>query len=82
MSLNLQDIPVEVFLDHLLPTIPLRDLLSLATTNKFFALLCSDDTFWKLKLKDDLNYSITDARHKGFKLLYRGIRRPSVYVWG
>ena len=62
---KLQDIPIEVFLDHLLPSIDLPDLLSLAQTNKFFAVLCADDTFWKLKLKDDYNFSNTDARNKG-----------------
>lgn len=79
---KLQDIPIEVFLDHLLPSIDLPDLLSLAQTSKFFALLCADDTFWKLKLKDDYNFSNTDARNKGFKSLYRGIKNPQLYVWG
>lgn len=82
MTLNIQDIPLEVFLDHLLPAVDVPDLLALACTSRFFALLCADDTFWKNKLKDDMNYSIVDARNKGFKLLYRGIRRPHVYVWG
>jgi SCF-associated factor 1 len=66
MSLrNIQDIPIEVFLDNLLPVIDLPDLLALSSTCKFFAVLCSDDTFWKLKLRQDFNYSITDARNKG-----------------
>ncbi|KAF9519464.1 hypothetical protein BS47DRAFT_1468626 [Hydnum rufescens UP504] len=79
---NLLDLPIEVFLDQLFPAIQLSDLLSLSRTCKFFAILCSDDTFWKRKLREDFNYSITDARNKGFRLLYRGIRRPHVYVWG
>jgi len=101
MSLTIHSIPIEVFLDYLLPIVDIQDLLSLACTDRFFAQLCADDTFWKRKLKDDMNYSIVDARNKGafpraktrirgdvnwlskgFKLLYRGIRRPHVYVWG
>ncbi|KAF8315452.1 RCC1/BLIP-II, partial [Clavulina sp. PMI_390] len=82
MSAPIHSIPIEVFLDYLLPQIPITDLCNLACTDRFFASLCADDMFWKRKLKDDLNYSIVDARDKGFKLLYRGIRRPHVYVWG
>ena len=67
-SLKLHNIPIEVLLDHLLPAIALPDLLSLAQTCKFFAVLCADDTFWKLKLKDDYNFSITDARNKGTEI--------------
>lgn len=68
MSLTIQDIPIEVFLDQLLPIVDIPDLLSLACTNRFFAMLCQDDTFWKRKLRDDLNYSIVDARNKGMPL--------------
>ena len=65
MSLKIHSIPIEVFLDHLLPIIDIKDLLSLACTDRFFAELCADDTFWKRRLKDDMNYSIVDARNKG-----------------
>lgn len=65
MSLTIHSIPIEVFLDHLLPLVDVQDLLSLACTDRFFAKLCADDTFWKRKLKVDLNYSIIDARNKG-----------------
>lgn len=69
MSLGgLLDLPIELFLDQLLPLIDLPDLLALSKTCKFFAVLCSDDTFWKRKLREDLNYSITDARNKGILL--------------
>ncbi|KAF8329532.1 uncharacterized protein EI90DRAFT_2923863 [Cantharellus anzutake] len=81
-ELTIQDIPIEVFLDHLLPAIDLPDLLSLAQANKFFSSLCADDTFWKVKLKHDYNFSIVDARNKGFKSLYRGIKNPQLHVWG
>lgn len=65
MSLTIYSIPLEIFLDYLLPIIDTHDLLSLASTDRFFAQLCADDTFWKRKLKDDMNYSIVDARNKG-----------------
>ncbi|KAF4569685.1 hypothetical protein EYR40_008663 [Pleurotus pulmonarius] len=79
----LTDVPVEVLIDNLLPQIALVDLLSLTCTNKFFAIVCSDETFWKRKLERDFNFSPTaTARNNGFKILYKGVRRPHLFVWG
>lgn len=39
LRLSLSDIPVDVLLDNLLPFIGLRDLLNLACTCRFFAIL-------------------------------------------
>ncbi|KAG8896354.1 hypothetical protein FRB99_008927, partial [Tulasnella sp. 403] len=80
----LSEVPVEVLLDHILPALPLSALLALTCTSKFFALVCSDDTFWKLKLHRDYNFTpnADTARETGWKLIYRGIRKPSVYTWG
>ncbi|KAG9019201.1 hypothetical protein FRB90_005276 [Tulasnella sp. 427] len=78
------DLPVELLLDHVLPTLDLSSLLALAQTNKFFANLCSDDTFWRLKLGSDYNFTSNadTARESGWKVIYKGIRKPSVYTWG
>lgn len=84
MSANITDLPVELLLDHLLPALALRDLLSLTRTNKSLASVCQDDILWKLKLKRDFNFTANadTARESGFKIIYRGLRKPSVYTWG
>lgn len=80
---SLNDIPVELIVDNLLPLISLKDLLSLTVVNKAFSIACSDDTFWKRKVKEDYNFSdSSSARTKGYKFLYRGIHRSQAYVWG
>ncbi|GAB1518091.1 hypothetical protein RhiTH_001150 [Rhizoctonia solani] len=77
------ELPIELLIDHLLPCIPLRDLLSLSCTCKYFALVCGDDTFWKRKASEEYNFEgAGSARTSGFKHLYRGLRHPRVFVWG
>ena len=80
---SLSDIPVDVLLDNVLPSIPVADLLHLGSTNKFFALLCADDTFWKRRLLQDYNFSgAATARKSGWKFIYRGLTNPRIFVWG
>jgi len=80
---RLEDIPIEVLLDNLLPSLPVPDLLRLGSTNRFFASLCNDDTFWKRKLQQDFNFSDEGtARSTGWKFIYQGLSRPRTYVWG
>jgi SCF-associated factor 1 len=79
----LSDLPIEVLLDNVLPWLAIPDLIHLGETNRFFARLCNDETFWKRKLEEDFNF--TDertARISGWKRLYRGLRNPKSYVWG
>lgn len=78
------DLPIELLLDHLLPLLPLKDLLSLTRTCKSVAAVCDDDTLWKLKLKRDFNFTANadTARESGFKVIYKGISKPSLYTWG
>ncbi|KAJ4469587.1 regulator of chromosome condensation 1/beta-lactamase-inhibitor protein II [Lentinula aciculospora] len=81
--LSVTDIPVEIFLDNLLPRLPLNDLLQLQSTNKFFATLCSDETFWKKKLSVDFNFpDESTARTSGWKFIYLRLVKPRVFVWG
>ncbi|KIK61714.1 hypothetical protein GYMLUDRAFT_42746 [Collybiopsis luxurians FD-317 M1] len=81
--LVLTDIPIEVFLDVLLPLLPLSDLLHLQRANKFFAALCSDGPFWKKKLSKDFNFPDENtARTKGWKFIYLRLMKPRVFVWG
>ncbi|KAF9240700.1 regulator of chromosome condensation 1/beta-lactamase-inhibitor protein II [Melanogaster broomeanus] len=80
---KLEEIPIEVLLDNFLPLLPISDLLSLGSTNRFFTTLCNDNTFWKRKLQQDFNFSDEDtARSSGWKLIYRGLSHPHTYVWG
>ncbi|KIM90238.1 hypothetical protein PILCRDRAFT_811954 [Piloderma croceum F 1598] len=80
---SLSDLPVDVLLDNLLPSIPVPDVLNLASTNRFFAILGADDTFWKRKLQDDFNFSgAGTARTSGWKVIYKGLSKPRIYTWG
>ncbi|KAH9941979.1 RCC1/BLIP-II [Amylocystis lapponica] len=79
----LTDLPVELFLDNILPLLPLRDLLSLSSTNNFFVELASDETFWHRKIQQDFNFpSAETARSTGWQFLYKRLYNPQVYVWG
>jgi SCF-associated factor 1 len=81
--MSLSDIPVEVLIDNVFPFCAVPDILSLGCTNRFFALLTSDDTFWRRKLDDDFNFNGADtARTSGFKFIYRRLSNPRVFVWG
>jgi len=44
---RITDIPAKVFIDNILPFCEVEDVLSLGSTNKFFALIAADETFWK-----------------------------------
>ena len=80
---TLSDVPIEIFLDNLLPLLPLTDLQHLGATNKFFYKLTSDDTFWKRKLQEEFNFPDSDtARTTGWKFIYKRLANPKVYVWG
>ena len=81
--LTLESIPVEVFLDNLLPLLPIVDLQHLGATNKSFYKLTSDDLFWKRKIQQDYNFPDFDtARTTGWKFMYKRLANPKVYVWG
>ncbi|KAG8703469.1 hypothetical protein FRC09_004147 [Ceratobasidium sp. 395] len=82
-TITITDLPIELLIDSLLPALALRDLLNLACTNKFFAAVCADDTFWRRKTTLEYNFSGAEsARTSGFRNVYRGLRRPRVFVWG
>ncbi|VDB94258.1 unnamed protein product [Peniophora sp. CBMAI 1063] len=83
MVSSLTDLPVEVLIDNVLPAVDLADLGSLAATNKTMATICADDTFWKRKCLEDFNFHSSEtARTSGWKVLYRGLFRPRIFVWG
>jgi SCF-associated factor 1 len=81
--MHIADVPVEVFLDNLLPLAELRDVLSLGSTNKLFAAVCADETFWRRRCQADFNFTGQEtARQSGWKNLYRGLSHPRIFVWG
>ena len=80
---GIADIPVELFIDNILPFCEAKDVFSLGCTNKFFAVVTTDDTFWKRKLAVDYNFTGSEtARTNGWKFIYQRLRNPRVFVWG
>lgn len=80
---GIADIPVELLIDNLLPFCDAKDAFSLGCTNKFFALITTDDMFWKRRLAADYNFTGSEtARTSGWKFIYQRLRRPRVFVWG
>ncbi|KAG9098211.1 hypothetical protein FS749_004374 [Ceratobasidium sp. UAMH 11750] len=70
---TIEQLPIEVLIDSLLPVLALRDLLALACTSKFLAAVCADDTFWKRKTELEYNFSGAEsARTTGFRNVYPG----------
>ncbi|CDO70141.1 hypothetical protein BN946_scf184783.g25 [Trametes cinnabarina] len=81
--LSLTDLPMELFLDGIFPHLPVRDLLHLGSTNRFFSTLTNDEAYWHRRIQEDFNFSGSDtARKTGWKFLYKRLSNPHVYVWG
>ena len=80
---GIADIPVELLIDNILPFCEAKDVFSLGCTNKFFALITTDDMFWKRRLVVDYNFTGSEtARTSGWKFIYQRLRNPRVFVWG
>jgi len=80
---KIMDIPVEVLLDNILPFCEAEDVLSLGCTNKFFALVTTDEAFWRQKLAVDYNFTGSGTtRTSNWKIIYQRFRNPRVFVWG
>ncbi|KAL1723026.1 regulator of chromosome condensation 1/beta-lactamase-inhibitor protein II [Schizophyllum commune] len=74
---GITDLPIEIFTDYILSFLPVSDILHLAQTCRFFALICADDTFWKIRVKEDFNFTgAGTARTSGWKFIYRGLYNP------
>ena len=80
---NLQELPVEVLLDNILPVLPIRDVLALGEVDRRFHDVVDDETFWKRRCDVDFNFSgARTARTSGWKRIYKGLSNPKVYAWG
>lgn len=58
---TLEDLPNEILVKDILPTLPLGYMLNLCQANKKFSLLCQDDIIWRYRLINefgDLNKPI------------------------
>jgi hypothetical protein len=53
---RITDIPAKILINNVLPFCEAKDVLSLGCTNKFFALVTTDDMFWRQKLAVDYNF--------------------------
>jgi len=81
--ITITDIPVKVFASNILPFCEVKDVVSLGRTNRFFALVATDETFWKRKLAVDYNFPVSGtARTSRWKFIYQRLRNPRVFVWG
>ena len=77
------DIPVKLLIDNILPFCEAKEMFSLGCTNKFFALVTTNDMFRKQKLVVDYKFmGLETARTSGWKFLYQRLRNPRVFVWG
>ena len=80
---TITDIPVKVFTNSILPFCEAKDVISLCCTNKFFAFVATNETFWKRKLAIDYNFPVLGtARTSGWKFIYQKLRNSRVFVWG
>ncbi|WWD10033.1 hypothetical protein V865_008166 [Kwoniella europaea PYCC6329] len=84
---TLTEIPNEVVLDHLLPALQLRDIVSLSAVNRQFNLLTSDPTFWRSKTLSDFTFPTTShpttsSSKDWWKRVYLGLLNPKAYLWG
>lgn len=80
---GLSDLPVEVILDNLLPTMSNETIVNLGATSHFWDSATNDDTFWKRKLREDFNFDCeATARSNGWKVIYGGLTQPRTFVWG
>jgi hypothetical protein len=71
---KIQDLPVELLLDNLLPKLETKALLNLSCANKYLLDLGNEDLLWKRKLLDDYNFDGSKtARQNGWKTIYKGL---------
>ena len=77
------DLPIELLTNRILPFCEVRDALSLGCTNKFFALMMSDDMFWRQRLVVDYHFTGSETnRASGWKFIYLRLRKPRLFAWG
>ena len=80
---GITDLPVKLLTNKILPFCEVRDMLSLGCTNRLFALIMSDNGFWKRKLIIDYNFTgLGTNRTSGWKFIYLRLGKPRLFTWG
>ena len=73
--IRITDIPFKVLTDDVLPFCEAKDVLSLGCTNRLFALIATDEKFWRRKLADDYNFTGSGtAKTSSWKSIYQRFR--------
>jgi SCF-associated factor 1 len=81
--LRLHDLPYDVLMHSLLPLFAAHELAQLRLVNKEIKSLVDDEHIWKGMIQQDFNFpSHASSRRSGWQTLYRGLSRPTVFVWG
>ena len=80
---GISKLPVELFIEGILPYLSARDIVHIGSTNKFFSSIYQDDALWRLKIQEDFNFPMSDtARKTGWWFLYKQLNGSKLYVWG
>lgn len=77
----LLDLPVDIFLDSLLPRLDTSSLARLSETCRYLNQLCNDDRLWRERVEADYPRSIGQGGC-GYKALYRRLKDVKIYTWG
>ncbi|KAF7726336.1 hypothetical protein EC973_008916 [Apophysomyces ossiformis] len=81
--MQLWELPVDIFLEDILPSLDLVSLIELSYTSRFFHRLANDEHVWKKLVMTDFNIPYDAAfRSHGWKTLYSKLNDPIVYTWG
>lgn len=84
MMKRIDDLPLDLLLEHLIPLLSLQDLLSFASTCQSLQnLIHSTQSIWRARVQAQYRFpSSATGRLDGFKSLYRKLTKPQLWVWG
>lgn len=82
----INDLPDSVFLFGVVPHLDITTLLTLRSVSGRFQAIVDDESVWRRKVAADFNFPLaTTARahtSNSWRLLYKGLKRSNVYLWG
>ena len=80
---SLGSLPVDIVLDHVLPCLHIKDVVSLFSINKAFAEFGKLEVFWIRRLKDDFRFpNPPNETRLDSRFLYSRLYNPKIFVWG
>lgn len=81
--LTFLELPQDVLLDSLLPTLPVSDVFSMCLTCRSLSRVIEAEVFWRRRCQADFNFDTTRLPClTGWKGVYRALTKPEVFVWG